>query len=76
MNEKKDTTKSKEVYLVVFEHPGDDCHLTHAFFYSSEQEARDNKARFSRGGNLLVVHGLIVDERVDESYPTSVHSDS
>jgi len=62
-------TEQKEAYMIVYEHPGDYCHLPHVFYYEDPDAAIAAMANFSSGGDVLVVRSFILAQREVAQYP-------
>ena len=64
-------TTRGDVYVVIYEHPADDCALPHAYYFATEQEAIRCMNTFSNEGVLSVVRGFTVAVRGVAQYPTA-----
>ena len=54
-----------EFFMIIYEHPADDCRLPHVFFYNTQQEATGSAGGYTKECSLDIVRGVIVAERVD-----------
>ena len=57
-------TEQKEVFLIIYEGPGDKWHGPHIFFYESAQPALDAIPEYPKHeGKFMYIEGTIVVER-------------
>ena len=61
-------TEQKEVYLIVYDHPGSDCPLPHAFYFGSLEESEAALGDFV-SGTVTLVRGITVERREVGLYP-------
>lgn len=56
-------TEQREVYMIVFEHPADDCYQPHVRFYANEAKALEDIASYpTREGRVRFIKGVMVVE--------------
>lgn len=64
-------TEQKEVYLIIYDHPGSDCCLPHAFYFDSLEESQIALGDFA-GGTVTLIKGITVERREVGLYPEVV----
>ena len=57
-------SEQKEVYLIVVDHPSDDCSLPHALVYGAREEAENDIPKFSKGSTVKIYRAKSIGERV------------